>query len=144
MKPPTRYKLGWKVKVMQLFFNKMVQYCSCFLSNPAICRAGSLCCCVIHVCCHSYNAAATAVRISSAAECGREFHLLLRCILSTAVNIIPLRLYCCVLCVTRACTICAVYHAWSFKLCFCRQSLALCGRGHLRRERHNKEHALAY
>ena len=97
-----------------------------FLSDPAICKAGGgLCCCVINACCHRYNsaaaaaaAAAAAVRLLRAAECGREFQPLVRCILSISVNTIPL-LYT----AYHACVCDAVCHAWSaFKLfLFCRQ-----------------------
>ena len=89
-------------------------YVVAFLSDPAICKAGGgLCCCVINACCHRYNsaaaAAAAAVRLLRAAECGREFQPLVRCILSISVNTIPL-LYTAVFRITRVCAMPCVTH----------------------------------
>ena len=95
-----------------------------FWSDPAICRAGGLCCC------HRYsNTAAATVRFLWAAECGRECQPLLRCMLfSTSVSVThdPTTVLLCS--VRRVCVRCM-----PFNLFFCRQSLVLYGRGLIRR-----------
>ena len=74
-------------------------------------RAGGLCCFVIHAYCHRYHVAA-AVRLSWAAESGREFHLLLRSILLHLSNYYPNTVLPCSVCHACAVHWYAVCHSW--------------------------------
>ena len=120
---------------------------SAFLSDPATCRAGRLCCCVVHACCHRYNsttAAAAAMRFPWAAERGREFQpLLRRVLLYFCKYYLTAAVLLCSVCHTSVRGVCRVSRVECFQkniyiLCVGSPRL-LCGRGFLRRERHNED-----
>ena len=98
-------------------------YCCGFLlffPDRAICIIGGLRCCVIHACCHRYNTAAAAVRLSWAAECSRESQSFLRSIIVNFCKYSPTTVLeqCRVPCVTRACGLCGVSRVDSFQTFF--------------------------
>ena len=115
-------------------------YSSCFFIGPYDLVSWGLCSCVIHACCHRYDntAAAAAERFSWAAECGRDFQPLLRCILFYFRKYYPTNVLLCSVCHTCVCGVCPVSLVECFQTFFGRQSLVLLGRGLNRQEHHNK------